>query len=70
MIFYVQQQRFFTMSYRELKRVRACVIVLFNFLSLVCYGSSKLHDAQLDSVSRSPIYALMEETLDGVLTIR
>ena len=44
MIFYVQQQRFFTMSYRELKR--------------------------LDSVSRSPIYALLGETLDGVLTIR
>lgn len=44
MMFYVQKQRFFTMSYRELKR--------------------------LDSVSRSPIYALLGETIDGVLTIR
>ena len=44
MIFYVQQQKYFTMSYRELKR--------------------------LDSTSRSPIYALLGESLDGVLTIR
>jgi len=44
MIFYVQQQNYFTMSYRELKR--------------------------LDSTSRSPIYALLGESLDGVLTIR
>eukprot|EP00581_Thalassiosira_minuscula_P016410 CAMPEP_0183715472 /NCGR_PEP_ID=MMETSP0737-20130205/9671_1 /TAXON_ID=385413 /ORGANISM="Thalassiosira miniscula, Strain CCMP1093" /LENGTH=1569 /DNA_ID=CAMNT_0025944567 /DNA_START=70 /DNA_END=4779 /DNA_ORIENTATION=+ len=43
-IYYLHQQRFFTMSYRELKR--------------------------LDSISRSPIYALLGETLDGVLTIR
>jgi len=42
--FYLHQQRFFTMTYRELKR--------------------------LDSVTRSPIYALLGETLDGVLTIR
>lgn len=42
--FYLHQQNYFTMTYRELKR--------------------------LDSVSRSPIYALLTETLDGVLTIR
>lgn len=44
MLFYVKQQQFFTMSYRELKR--------------------------LDSTSRSPIYALLGESIDGVLTIR
>ena len=43
-IFYLKQQTFFTMAYRELKR--------------------------LDSVSRSPVYALLGETIDGVLTIR
>jgi ATP-binding cassette subfamily C (CFTR/MRP) protein 1 len=43
-VFYLHQQSFFTMTYRELKR--------------------------LDSVTRSPIYALLGETLDGVLTIR
>lgn len=43
-IFYRLQQNYFTMTYRELKR--------------------------LDSVSRSPIYALLGETLDGVATIR
>lgn len=42
--FYVQQQKFFTKTYRELKR--------------------------LDSVSRSPLYALLGETLDGIVTIR
>ncbi|VEU33619.1 unnamed protein product [Pseudo-nitzschia multistriata] len=42
--YYAAQQRFFTMTYRELKR--------------------------LDSVSRSPIYALLGETIDGVATIR
>ena len=44
LFFYVHQQKYFTMSYRELKR--------------------------LDSITRSPIYALLSETLDGVLTIR
>jgi ATP-binding cassette subfamily C (CFTR/MRP) protein 1 len=44
MLFYIKQQQFFTMSYRELKR--------------------------LDSTSRSPIYALLGESIDGVLTIR
>lgn len=44
LVFYLHQQNFFTMTYRELKR--------------------------LDSVTRSPIYALLSETLDGVLTIR
>ena len=44
LFFYLHQQNFFTMTYRELKR--------------------------LDSVTRSPIYALLSETLDGVLTIR
>jgi ATP-binding cassette subfamily C (CFTR/MRP) protein 1 len=44
LFFYVHQQNFFTMTYRELRR--------------------------LDSVTRSPIYALLSETLDGVLTIR
>ncbi|KAL7549875.1 hypothetical protein ACHAWF_013132, partial [Thalassiosira exigua] len=43
-IFYLHQQHFFAITYRELKR--------------------------LDSVTRSPIYALLGETLDGVLTIR
>jgi len=42
--YYAAQQKFFTMTYRELKR--------------------------LDSVSRSPIYALLGETIDGVATIR
>ncbi len=43
-LFYMQQQKFFTKTYRELKR--------------------------LDSVSRSPLYALLGETLEGVSTIR
>ncbi len=43
-VFYAQQQQFFTKTYRELKR--------------------------LDSVGRSPLYALLGETLDGVSTIR
>ena len=42
--FYLNQQQFFTKTYRELKR--------------------------LDSVSRSPLYALLSETLDGIVTIR
>ncbi|KAG7364336.1 multidrug ABC transporter permease/ATPase [Nitzschia inconspicua] len=44
LLFYASQQNFFTMSYRELKR--------------------------LDSVNRSPIYALLGESIDGVATIR
>ena len=44
MLFYVNQQRYFTKTYRELKR--------------------------LDSVSRSPLFALLGETLDGISTIR
>jgi len=44
LIFYAMQQAYFTMTYRELKR--------------------------LDSIGRSPIYALLGETLDGVTTIR
>jgi len=43
-IFYKIQERYFTKTYRELKR--------------------------LDSVSRSPVYSLFGETLDGVTTIR
>ena len=43
-LFYINQQKYFTKTYRELKR--------------------------LDSVSRSPLYALLGETLDGVSTIR
>jgi len=43
-LFYIKQQRYFTNTYRELKRI--------------------------DSVSRSPLYALLGETLDGILTIR
>merc|ERR1719401_798287 len=43
-VFYLHQWRFFSTTYRELKR--------------------------LDSINRSPIYALQGETLDGVLTIR
>lgn len=43
-LFYIKQQQFFTISYRELKR--------------------------LDSTSRSPVYALLGESIDGVLTIR
>jgi len=43
-LYYIKQQLYFTVTYRELKR--------------------------LDSVSRSPIYALLGETLDGVSTIR
>lgn len=42
--FYRRQQVYFTLPYRELKR--------------------------LDSISRSPIYSLFGETLDGVITIR
>lgn len=44
LIFYANQQSYFSKTYRELKR--------------------------LDSVSRSPLYALLGETLDGVPTIR
>jgi ABC-type multidrug transport system fused ATPase/permease subunit len=44
LVFYAIQQAYFTVSYRELKR--------------------------LDSVARSPIFALLGETLDGVATIR
>ena len=44
LIFYALQQAYFTVAYRELKR--------------------------LDSIGRSPIYALLGETLDGVSTIR
>lgn len=43
-VFYRKQEKFFTKTYRELKR--------------------------LDSVSRSPIYSMFGETLDGVTTIR
>ncbi len=42
--YYIYNQRYFTKTYRELKR--------------------------LDSVSRSPIYALFGETLEGVTTVR
>jgi ATP-binding cassette subfamily C (CFTR/MRP) protein 1 len=42
--FYIKEQAFFTITYRELKR--------------------------LDSVNRSPLYALLGETVDGVATIR
>eukprot|EP00957_Ditylum_brightwellii_P023387 1764716-Ditylum_brightwellii.AAC.1 len=44
LIYYEMQKRYFTKTYRELKRI--------------------------DSVSRSPVYALLGETLDGVCTIR
>lgn len=43
-IFYLMQQAYFTITYRELKR--------------------------LDSITRSPIVALLAETIDGVDTIR
>lgn len=43
-LFYMSEQAFFTITYRELKR--------------------------LDSVNRSPLYALLGETVDGVATIR
>lgn len=43
-MFYVSEQKFFTITYRELKR--------------------------LDSVNRSPIYALLGESVDGVSVIR
>lgn len=43
-VFYVMEQRYFTLTYRELKR--------------------------LDSVTRSPIYALLGESIDGVAVIR
>ena len=43
-IFYKVQEKYFTKTYRELKR--------------------------LDSVSRSPVYSLFGETIDGVTTIR
>ncbi|KAL7559536.1 hypothetical protein ACA910_011927 [Epithemia clementina (nom. ined.)] len=43
-MYYVKEQRYFTITYRELKR--------------------------LDSVYRSPIHALLGETVDGVSTIR
>jgi ABC-type multidrug transport system fused ATPase/permease subunit len=44
LVYYLLQQAYFTITYRELKR--------------------------LDSVWRSPIYALLGETLDGVSTVR
>lgn len=43
-IFYGMQQQFFTVTYRELKRI--------------------------DSVNRSPLFALLGESIDGVATIR
>jgi ATP-binding cassette subfamily C (CFTR/MRP) protein 1 len=43
-IFYLHEQAFFTISYRELKRI--------------------------DSANRSPIYALLGESVDGVAVIR
>ena len=42
--FYIMEQNFFTLTYRELKR--------------------------LDSINRSPLFALLGESIDGVATIR
>jgi len=44
LIFYLLQQRYFTTTYREIKRI--------------------------DSIFRSPIYAMLGESLDGVVTVR
>lgn len=71
--FYLHQQRFFTMVNEsvyydhEIVNTVSCfgLISLFR-LFLQTYRELK----RLDSVSRSPIYALLGETLDGVLTIR
>ena len=43
-LFYISEQQFFTVTYRELKR--------------------------LDSVSRSPLFALLGESVDGVAVVR
>ena len=43
-LFYLSQQRYFSKTYREIKRI--------------------------DSVARSPVYALFSETLDGLTTVR
>jgi ATP-binding cassette subfamily C (CFTR/MRP) protein 1 len=43
-LFYIKEQAFFTITYRELKR--------------------------MDSINRSPLFALLGETVQGVSTIR
>lgn len=70
MIFYVHQQRFFTVAYRELKRVCNSLRTLSFWFKRSHNISNISNSVQLDSVCRSPIYALLGETLDGVLTIR
>eukprot|EP00804_Cyclotella_cryptica_P002770 CCRYP_021220-RD/>CCRYP_021220-RD protein AED:0.04 eAED:0.04 QI:576/1/1/1/1/0.85/7/1584/1189 len=72
-VFYLHQQRFFTMVNesvnpgQEVVKIFPCVeLTSWFYFILQTYRELK----RLDSVSRSPIYALLGETLDGVLTIR
>ena len=45
-------------------------IVLFYISQQIYFTKTYRELKRLDSVSRSPMYALLEETLDGVSTIR
>ena len=67
-IYYAYQQNFFTVRARSLSEYRVVEFSTFLYLSLLQMTYRELK--RLDSVNRSPIYALLGETIDGVATIR